>query len=96
MTFDERLKRTPQGGAIDFCFYPERGSDVVSRAFRRELLKKPESLLSVRQRERGFIHCASIENLTGRTRRLKQLEAARSNLRDGLTADELSHRQEHT
>src|SRR5215468_7775617 len=51
MTFNERVKSAPQGSLIRFRFYPERGSDVVSHAFRRELLEKPESLLSVRQWE---------------------------------------------
>src|ERR1041385_6696013 len=52
MTFDERLKYASQGSPIGFRFYPERGSNVVSHAFRRELLEEPESLLSLRQRKR--------------------------------------------
>src|SRR5689334_17262374 len=96
MAFDERLKRTAQGQSIGFGFYPERGSDVVSRAFRRELLEKPESLLSVRQRECGFTHRGSFGNLRRRRRRFNQLEAARGDLCDALTTDGVRHRQEHT
>src|SRR5262245_56116184 len=47
VTFDERLKRASESSLIRFRLYPDSGSNVVSHAFRRELLEEPESLLSI-------------------------------------------------
>src|SRR5262245_58224432 len=95
MTLDERLKRAPQRRLVRFRLYPERGSNVVSHAFRRELLEEPKSLLSMREREhvgsRGFLFKSGLSNLRCGARRLDHLEAARGNLRDALTADEFGH-----
>src|SRR4026207_2252453 len=40
MTFNQRLKRAPQSSLVRFRPYPERRSDVVSHALRRELLEE--------------------------------------------------------
>src|SRR5215204_573460 len=96
VTFDERLKRTPQGNLIRFRFYPERRSDVISHAFRCELLEEPESLLSVRQRKRvRFLYERGWTNRRCGTRRFDQIETAHGHLSDALTADEFRHREEH-
>jgi len=93
MTFDERLKRVAQRCHIGFRFYLDSGSDVVSHAFRRELLEEPESLLSIREWE--AVGLRRFVDESGCRMRMYQLEAARRNLRDALTADEIRHRQEH-
>src|SRR5689334_9516173 len=89
MTIDERLKSAPQLSVIGFCPYLDSGSDVVSHAFRRELLEEPERLLAIRQRK--GVRFLSESGL----RKRRRLEATRRNLRDALTADEFRHRQEH-
>src|SRR6185436_7601726 len=92
MTIDERLKRASQRRTIRFRLYLDSGSDVVSDAFRCELLEEPERLLSIRELEGvGLLDESGLSN----RRQLDQLEATRGNLRDALTADEFRHRQEH-
>src|SRR5678816_877993 len=81
MTIHERLKRESQRRHIRFHLYLDSGSDVVSHAFRCELLEKPESLLSIRERE--GIGLLDKSGLSSR-RRLDQLETTRRNLRDAL------------
>src|SRR6185369_5313859 len=92
MTFDERLERAPQRRFIRFCLYLDSGSDVVSDAFRRELLEEPERLLSIRERE--GVALLDESGLVSRPQ-LDQLEATRGNLRNAVAADEFRHREEH-
>src|SRR5689334_7718287 len=95
MTIDERLKRALQGWLIGSRLNLERRSDVVSHAFRRKLLKEPEGLLSVRERERLLDRVSTTCGSGWYNRRLDQLEAARRNLREALPADDFSHRHAH-
>jgi hypothetical protein len=50
MTIYQRLKRAPESGDVHFGADALRETDIVNRAFRRELAQKPDPLLIIGER----------------------------------------------